>query len=94
MIDDLPIISRDFAELAKLAPGTTQTGTTGTGQGSGVSVGGARPTSNAIVVDGASNGMQFYGRPGQRVAAGLDSGIPGAHQRVRRRVQARRPAAC
>ena len=62
MIDDLPIISRDFAELAKLAPGTTQTGTTGTGQGSGVSVGGARPTSNAIVVDGASNGMQFYGR--------------------------------
>lgn len=62
MIDDLPIISRDFAELAKLAPGTTQSGTTGTGAGSGVSVGGARPTSNGIVVDGASNAMQFYGR--------------------------------
>jgi hypothetical protein len=62
MIDDLPIISRDFAQLAMLAPGATASGATGTGGGTGVSVGGARPTSNSIVVDGASNAMQFYGR--------------------------------
>ncbi len=62
MIDDLPIISRDFAQLAMIAPGTTASGATGTGAGTGVSVGGARPTSNSIVVDGASNAMQFYGR--------------------------------
>ncbi len=62
MIDDLPVISRDFSQLATLAPGTTSSGATGTGAGSGVSIGGARPTSNSIVVDGASNSMQFYGR--------------------------------
>ncbi|MEO7792254.1 MAG: carboxypeptidase regulatory-like domain-containing protein [Vicinamibacterales bacterium] len=61
-IDDLPTISRDFSSLAKLAPGTTASGATGTGQGTGVSIGGQRPTANGIVVDGASNQMQFYGR--------------------------------
>jgi len=64
MIDDLPIISRDFSQLATLAPGTTSSGASGTGAGTGVSIGGARPTSNSIVVDGASNSMQFYGRQG------------------------------
>lgn len=62
MIDDLPIISRDFSQLSTLAPGATVSGATGTGAGTGVSIGGARPTSNSIVVDGASNSMQFYGR--------------------------------
>jgi outer membrane receptor protein involved in Fe transport len=62
MIDDLPIISRDFSQLSTLAPGTTSSGASGTGAGTGVSIGGARPTSNSIVVDGASNSMQFYGR--------------------------------
>ena len=61
-LDELPTISRDFSSLAKLAPGTTASGTTGTGQGTGVSIGGQRPTANGIVVDGASNQMQFYGR--------------------------------
>jgi len=61
-IDSLPTISRDFSSLAKLAPGTTASGATGTGQGTGVSIGGQRPTTNGIVVDGASNQMQFYGR--------------------------------
>src|SRR5438477_78182 len=35
---------------------------TNTGQGTGVSISGQRPFTNGIVVDGASNQMQFYGR--------------------------------
>jgi len=62
-IDDLPTISRDFSALAKLAPGTTQSGMTGaTAAGTGISISGMRPYQNNIVVDGASNLMQFYGR--------------------------------
>ncbi len=62
-IDDLPTIGRDFAALAKLAPGTTSSGMTGaTASGTGLSVSGMRPFQNNIVVDGASNLMQFYGR--------------------------------
>ena len=62
-IDDLPTISRDFSALAKLAPGTTQSGMTGaTASGTGISISGMRPYQNNIVVDGASNLMQFYGR--------------------------------
>jgi outer membrane receptor protein involved in Fe transport len=62
-IDDLPTIGRDFSALAKLAPGTTQSGMTGaTASGTGISVSGMRPYQNNIVVDGASNLMQFYGR--------------------------------
>jgi outer membrane receptor protein involved in Fe transport len=62
-IDALPTIARDFAALAKLAPGTTQSGMTGaTASGTGISVSGMRPYQNNIVVDGASNLMQFYGR--------------------------------
>ena len=62
-IDDLPTIGRDFSALAKLAPGTTQSGMTGaTASGTGISISGMRPYQNNIVVDGASNLMQFYGR--------------------------------
>lgn len=62
-IDDLPTIARDFASLAKLSPGTTQSGMTGaTAAGTGISISGMRPYQNNIVVDGASNLMQFYGR--------------------------------
>lgn len=62
-IDALPTIARDFSALAKLAPGTTQSGMTGaTAAGTGISVSGMRPFHNNIVVDGASNLMQFYGR--------------------------------
>lgn len=62
-IDDLPTISRDFSALAKLSPGTTQSGMTGaTAAGTGISISGMRPYQNNIVVDGASNLMQFYGR--------------------------------
>src|SRR4051812_4559021 len=61
-IDDLPTIARNFSALATLSPGATTSTTTGTGQGTGVSISGQRPFSNGIVVDGASNQMQFYGR--------------------------------
>ena len=62
-IDDLPTISRDFSALAKLAPGTTASGMTGaTASGTGISISGMRPFHNNIIVDGASNLMQFYGR--------------------------------
>jgi hypothetical protein len=56
-IDNLPTIGRDFADLAKLAPGVTSTG-----QGSmGFSASGQRQFQNNVFVDGASNAMQFYG---------------------------------
>jgi outer membrane receptor protein involved in Fe transport len=61
-IDDLPTIARNFSALATLAPGTTTSNATGTGQGTGVSISGQRPYTNNIVVDGASNQMAFYGR--------------------------------
>src|SRR5438874_11378086 len=61
-IDDLPTIARNFSALATLSPGATTSNTTGTGQGTGVSISGQRPFSNGIIVDGASNQMQFYGR--------------------------------
>ena len=56
-IDNLPTLNRDFAELAKLAPGVTSTG-----QGSmGFSASGQRQFQNNVFVDGATNAMQFYG---------------------------------
>jgi hypothetical protein len=61
-IDDLPTIARNFSALATLSPGATTSTATGTAQGTGVSISGQRPFSNGIVVDGASNQMQFYGR--------------------------------
>src|SRR6267142_4670599 len=61
-IDDLPTIARNFSALATLSPGATTSTATGTGQGTGVSISGQRPFTNGIVVDGANNQMQFYGR--------------------------------
>ncbi len=61
-IDDLPTVTRDFSALATISPGATTSTATGTGQGTGVSISGQRPFANGIVVDGASNQMQFYGR--------------------------------
>jgi hypothetical protein len=61
-IDDLPTVTRDFSALATLSPGATTSTATGTGQGTGVSISGQRPFVNGIIVDGASNQMQFYGR--------------------------------
>ena len=61
-LDDLPTVTRDFSALATISPGATTSTATGTGQGTGVSISGQRPFTNGIVVDGASNQMQFYGR--------------------------------
>jgi outer membrane receptor protein involved in Fe transport len=61
-LDDLPTVGRNFGDLATLAPGVTTSTATGAGQGTGISVSGQRPFTNGIVVDGASNTMQFYGR--------------------------------
>ena len=61
-IDDLPTVSRDFADLAKLAPGTSTSTFSGANTGSGLSFGGQRQYENNILVDGATNLMQFYGR--------------------------------
>jgi outer membrane receptor protein involved in Fe transport len=60
-IDELPTIARDFSSLAKMAPGTTEA-TAGTNAGTGVSFGGQRQFSNNVLVDGASNLFQFYGK--------------------------------
>src|SRR4029079_19611390 len=59
---DLPTIGRNFSSLAIIAPGATASTATGTGQGTGVAISGQRPFTNGMVVDGASNQMQFYGR--------------------------------
>ncbi len=56
-IDALPTVSRDFASLAKLAPGITSSGT----GAMGFSTAGQRQYQNQIFVDGATNAQQFYG---------------------------------
>lgn len=56
-IDNLPTIGRDFAELAKLAPGVTSSGQSAMG----FSASGQRQFQNNVFVDGATNAMQFYG---------------------------------
>ena len=56
-IDNLPTLGRDFAELAKLAPGVTSTGQAAMG----FSASGQRQFQNNVFVDGATNAMQFYG---------------------------------
>lgn len=56
-IDNLPTIGRNFADLAKLAPGVTSSG----GGAMGFSTAGQRQYQNQVFVDGASNAQQFYG---------------------------------
>ncbi len=50
-IRELPLNGRDFENLVFLAPGAVRTAS-GTGQGSDVSAGGARPTDNDYLIDG------------------------------------------
>ena len=56
-LDNLPTISRNFADLAKLAPGVTSSG----GSAMGFSTAGQRQFQNQVFVDGATNAQQFYG---------------------------------
>jgi hypothetical protein len=64
-LDDLPLGGRDFAALARLAPGVTGVG------GGGISAGGQLTRNNSIVVDGASNDEQ--GVAGTRGSFSLES---------------------
>ena len=50
-IKELPLNGRDFQNLIYLAPGATRSAG-GTGQGSTISAGGARPTNNNFLIDG------------------------------------------
>jgi hypothetical protein len=56
-IENLPTVSRNFADLAQLAPGVTSTG----GSSMGFSAAGQHQYQNNVFVDGATNAMQFYG---------------------------------
>lgn len=51
-LDDLPLAGRDFATLARLAPGVTGVGS------AGITAGGQLSRNNSIVVDGTSNDEQ------------------------------------
>lgn len=64
-IDALPVIDRDFNDLAALAPGVTKTGVYG-----GVDISGSRDFQNAYHVDGVSTERQQVGD--QRVAYAQD----------------------
>jgi Carboxypeptidase regulatory-like domain/TonB-dependent Receptor Plug Domain/TonB dependent receptor len=56
-VENLPTVSRNFADLAQLAPGVTSTG----GSSMGFSAAGQHQYQNNVYVDGATNAMQFYG---------------------------------
>ena len=64
-LDELPLAGRDFASLARLAPGVTGVG------GGGISAGGQLTRNNSIVVDGTSNDEQ--GIAGTRGSFSLES---------------------
>src|SRR5436190_10367754 len=56
-VENLPTVSRNFADLAQLAPGVSSTG----GSSMGFSTAGQHQYQNNVFVDGATNAMQFYG---------------------------------
>ena len=60
-IDDLPTVTRDFSALATISPGATTSTATGTARAPAFDLRSAS-VHQRIVVDGASNQMQFYGR--------------------------------
>lgn len=64
-LDNLPLAGRDFAGLARLAPGVTGVG------GGGISSGGQLTRNNSIIVDGTTNDEQ--GVAGQRGSFSLES---------------------
>jgi len=56
-VDDLPTFNRNFADLALLAPGVSSAGSSSMG----FSAAGQKQFQNNVIVDGATNAMQFYG---------------------------------
>ncbi len=64
-LDDLPLAGRDFASLARLAPGVTGVGS------AGITSGGQLVRNNSVVVDGTSNDEQ--GIAGTRGSFSLES---------------------
>ncbi|MEO6238697.1 MAG: carboxypeptidase regulatory-like domain-containing protein [Vicinamibacterales bacterium] len=64
-LDGLPLAGRDFASLARLAPGVTGVGS------AGITAGGQLTRNNSVVVDGTSNDEQ--GIAGQRGSFSLEA---------------------
>lgn len=64
-LDNLPLAGRDFASLARLAPGVTSVGS------GGISAGGQLTRNNSVIVDGTSNDEQ--GVAGTRGSFSLES---------------------
>jgi Carboxypeptidase regulatory-like domain len=67
-IEELPVRSRNYLEFALLAPGVTLSGTqtepgvlSSTLSDSGFSLGGLRPRSNTLAIDGLDNNDEFTG---------------------------------
>ena len=64
-LDDLPLAGRDFASLARLAPGVTSVGS------GGIAAGGQLTRNNSVIVDGTTNDEQ--GVAGTRGSFSLES---------------------
>lgn len=56
-VDDIPVLNRNFASLALLAPGVSQMDNSSMG----FSASGAHQFQNNVIVDGGTNDMHFYG---------------------------------
>ncbi len=82
-IDNLPTISRNFADLAKLAPGVTSSG----GSADGLFDRGPAPVPEPGVRRRRHQRPAVLRHAGRVVPAGLGAGIPGDDQRLLRRVR-------
>jgi hypothetical protein len=69
-ITEMPLISRDFHDLAFLVPGVTERAE-GSGYGSGISANGARYENTNFIIDGMSN--YSYGAGAQQARPNVDA---------------------
>ena len=89
-VENLPTVSRNFADLAKLAPGVTSTG----GIVDGLLGRGPAPVPEPRVRRRRDQRNAVLRHAGRVVPAGLDAGIPGDDATGSRPSSARRRAAC